>query len=44
VTIARAVLMIGARAGLFEKAQHERDRHRVLAEPAAREFGTSNKA
>jgi hypothetical protein len=44
VTIARVVLLISARAGLFEKAQHERDRHRILAELAAREFGTSYKA
>jgi hypothetical protein len=42
VTIARVVLMIGAKAGLFEKAQHERDRQRILAELAAREFGASD--
>jgi|SRR6516164_9505849 hypothetical protein len=41
VTIAHVVLLISARAGLFEKAQHERDRQRILAEMTRREFGAS---
>jgi hypothetical protein len=39
VTVARVVLLISARAGLFEKAQHERERDRILAEMTRREFG-----
>jgi hypothetical protein len=39
VTIARVVLLISARAGLFEKAQHERERERILSEMTRREFG-----
>jgi hypothetical protein len=39
VTVARVVLLIGARAGLFKKAQHERDRQRILEELMRREFG-----
>ena len=39
VTIARVVLLISARAGLFENAQHERERQRILSEMTRREFG-----
>ena len=39
VTVARVVLMISARAGLFEKAQHERKRQRIISEMMRREFG-----
>jgi hypothetical protein len=39
VTIARVMLLISARAGLFEKAQHERERERILSEMTRREFG-----
>jgi len=39
VTVARVVLLIDARAGLFEKARHERERQRIVSEMMRREFG-----
>jgi hypothetical protein len=38
VTIARVVLMIGAKAGLLARPS-ERDRHRILSDLTRREFG-----
>jgi hypothetical protein len=39
VTVARVVLVISARAGLVEKAEHKHNRQRVLEQLARREFG-----
>jgi len=44
VTVARVALLISARAGLFEKAQHQRDRQRILEKLARREFGAGGEA